>query len=62
MTSDQHGPYALGYTRATMAGTMSSEPARGSQSHQNQSQFGLKAAIRLHEVGIASNRKSDMLR
>ena len=22
MTSNQHGPYALGYTRATMAGTM----------------------------------------
>ena len=32
MTSSQHGPYVLGYTRATMAGTTGSEPARGSQS------------------------------
>ena len=62
MTSDQHGPYALGYTRATMAGTMSRQPARGSQSHQSQSQFGLGAEIRPHEVGIASKRKSAMLR
>ncbi len=62
MTSDQHGPYALGYTRATMAGTMGSEPVRGSESHQNRSQFGLRAAIRPHEVGIASNRRSAILR
>ncbi len=62
MTSDQHGPYALGYTRATMVGTMGSKPARGSQSHQSQSQFGLGAATRPHEVGIASNRESAMSR
>ena len=31
MTSSPHGPYGQGYTRATMAGTMSREPARGSQ-------------------------------
>ncbi len=34
MTSSQHGPYAQGYTRATMAGTMGSEPARGSKSQK----------------------------
>ncbi len=34
MTSSHHGPYGLGYTRATMAGTEGSEPARGSQSHK----------------------------
>ena len=62
MTSDQHGPYALGHTRATMASTMGSEPARGSQSHQSWSKFGLGAEIRPHEVGIASKRKSAMLR
>lgn len=62
MTSDQHGPYALGHTRATMVGTMSSEPVRGSESHQSRSQFGLRAEIRPHEVGIASNRESDMSR
>ena len=32
MTSSPHGPYAQGYTRATMEGTMRSDPARGSQS------------------------------
>ena len=58
MTSNQHGPYALGHTRATMAGTKRSEVVRRSQSHQNRSQFGLRAAIRPHEVGIASNRES----
>jgi hypothetical protein len=31
MTSSQHAPYALGYTRATMAGTKGCNPARGSQ-------------------------------
>src|SRR5690606_41196446 len=31
---------------------------RGGANLQNQSQFGLESAIRLHEVGIASNRGS----
>ena len=30
MTSNHHAPYALGYTRATMAGTAGSEAARRS--------------------------------
>ncbi len=34
MTSNPHGPYALGDTRATMAGTEGREPARGSQSQK----------------------------
>ncbi len=34
MTSSQHGPYGLGYTRATMAGTARSKPARASQSRK----------------------------
>ena len=34
MTSSPHGPYAQGYTRATMAGTNRCEPARGSQSQK----------------------------
>ena len=34
MTSSQHAPYALGYTRATMAGTMGCELARASQSQK----------------------------
>ena len=32
MTSSPHGPYGLGYTRATMAVTMGSDPAKGSKS------------------------------
>ena len=32
MTSSHHAPYDLGYTRATMDGTMSSELVRASES------------------------------
>ena len=40
-------------------GTTSRELARASKSlKKNRSQFGLQAATRLHEVGIASNRGS----
>jgi hypothetical protein len=58
MTSSQHGLDAQGDTHATMAGTMGCEPARGSQSQQTRSQWGLQAATRLHERGVASNRRS----
>ena len=34
MTSSPHGPYAQGYTRATMAGTKGRETVRWSQSHK----------------------------
>ena len=34
MTSDLRVPYVWGDTRATMAGTKGSQPARGSQSHK----------------------------
>ncbi len=34
MTSSHHGPYGLGYTRATMGCTEGREPARGSQSYK----------------------------
>ncbi len=34
MTSSPHGPYAQGYTRATMAGTKGGDPARGSKSQK----------------------------
>ena len=58
MTTDQYVPYALGYTRTTMDRTMGREAVKRSQSHQNCPQFGLKAATRLHEAGIASKGKS----
>jgi hypothetical protein len=35
MTSSPHGPYVQGYTRATMAATNRSQPARGSQSEKS---------------------------
>ncbi len=34
MTSSHHGPYGLGYTRATMVGTEGREAARWSQSQK----------------------------
>ncbi len=34
MTSSHHGPYGLGYTRATMAGTEGRDPRRWSQSQK----------------------------
>ncbi len=34
MTSSHHGPYGLGYTRATMVGTESCDPAKVSQSQK----------------------------
>ncbi len=34
MTSSHHGPYGLGYTRATMVGTESCDPAKVGQSQK----------------------------
>ena len=53
---------ALGYTHATMVDTMGCQSASWSQSHQSQPQFGLRAATRPYEAGIASNRASAMAR
>ena len=58
MTSSQHGPYVPGYTHATMAGTMGRQEVTRSKSYQSRSQLGLQAATRLHERGVASNRRS----
>ena len=52
----------LGDTRATMAGTMSFLQTReGELISKKWPQFRLKAATRLHEVGIASNGRSATL-
>ena len=58
MTSNQRGPYGLGDTHATMVGYKGLLNREMELIPKNQSKFGLKAAIRLHEVGIASNRAS----
>ena len=61
MTSNHHGLYAQGYTRATMVHTEVAKP-RGGAIPENASQFGLESGTRLHEGGIASNRASAMAR
>ena len=58
MTSNHHAPYDLGYTRATMALNKGKQCREAEQIPKTASQFGLQAATRLHEVGIASNRRS----
>ena len=57
MTSSPHGPYTLGYTRATMAVTVGSYLARAANP-KKPSQFRLHSATRVHEGGIASNRRT----
>ncbi len=54
MTSSPHGLYDQGCTRPTMQCTKGSKLARASKSQKNTAQFGLQAATRLHEAGIAS--------
>ncbi len=61
MTSNHHGPYVLGHTRATMAGTEGSYLVIDANL-ESRSQFGLESATRLYEAGIASNRASAMAR
>lgn len=58
MNSSPHGPYKLGYTRATMVMTVRSKSASFSKAI-NITVFGLQTATRLHKVGITSNRKSE---
>ena len=58
MTSNHHAPYDLGYTRATMVSDREKRAREGEQISKTASQFGLQAATRLHEAGIASNRES----
>ena len=62
MTSSRHGPYAWGYTHATMASNRGMQDREVEQIPKIWPQFGLQSATRLHEVGIASNRRSAILR
>ena len=59
MTSNHHAPYDLGYTRTTMALKQRAATSRDEANPEKVSQFGLQAATRLHEVGVASNRRSE---
>ena len=58
MTSNHHALYDLGYTRTTMAFNKEKRSREAEQNSKTTSQFRLQAATRLHEVGIASNRRS----
>ena len=58
MTSSPHGLYALGCTRATMAGTEGRQPARGSQSLKASPSSDWSLQLDSMNVGIASNRGS----
>ena len=57
-TSNHHAPYVLGYTRATMAGTKSSETARWSESHKAgpSSDRGLQPAHVKPELLVIANQ------
>ncbi len=57
-TSSHHGPYVLGYTRATMVATERSETATLSKSQKDGLSSDWSLKTRLHEAGIASNRAS----
>ena len=58
MTSNHHGPYVLGHTRATMAITKRSEPARGGKSHKDSlsSDCGLQLAHTKSELLVIPNQ------
>ena len=58
MTSNHHGPYVLGYTRATMAITKSRDIARWSQSHKDSlsSDCGLQPAHMKSELLVIPNQ------
>ena len=58
MTSSQHGSYTLGYKHPTMAKNNEPQASNSKQISEISPQFRLRAAIRPHEVGIASNRES----
>ena len=52
----------LGYTRVTIASTTGRNTVRWSKPLEKMRQFGLRSATRPHEAGIASNRRSAILR
>ena len=62
MTSSHHGPYAQGYTRATMAHTEGSDLVNSEANLKKCVSVRIESATRLHEAGIASNRASAMAR
>ncbi len=62
MMSSQHGSYAWGFTHATMGATEGQQYREVEQIPKIRPQFRLQSATRLHEGGIASKRRSAILR
>jgi hypothetical protein len=58
MTSSPHGLYDLGLHTSYNATYKGKQTREGEQIPKSVAQFGLQAATRLHEAGIASNRGS----
>ena len=58
MTSNHHAPYVLGYTRATMAITKSSEPVKASESQKGSlsSDCGLQPAHMKSELLVIADQ------
>ena len=58
MTSNHHAPYVLGYTRATMAITKSSDPVKASKSQKDSlsSDCGLQPAHMKSELLVIPNQ------
>ena len=58
MTSNHHAPYVLGYTRATMGATESSEPVRAGKSQKDSlsSDCGLQPAHTKSELLVIPNQ------
>ncbi len=58
MTSSPHGLLCPGLHTSYNAAYKGMRTREGKQTPKNAAQFGLQAATRLHEAGIASNRGS----
>ena len=60
MTSNHHAPYVLGYTRATMVGTKSSETVKLSESQKNvlSSDCGLQPAHMKSELLVIPDQNA----
>ena len=58
MTPGQHVPRCLGLHTSYNGGHKGMQTRESKQIAKNVPQFGLQAATRLHEAGIASNRGS----
>ena len=57
-TSSHHSPYVLGYTHVTMGVNNGLQLRKDALILQIHPQLGLSSAIRAHELGLASNRRS----